>query len=105
MDIDKTIECELGWNKIIYACHAELMAIDPLYKPLQIKEKFGGLRYYFSTKLTDKILIKKMHEVASKYENLSFSICEKCGKKPAQKFQKRNGWIKTYCDKHKEENK
>jgi hypothetical protein len=36
------------WFPFVIKCHEELLAIDPNYKIFQIKEKFGGLRYYFT---------------------------------------------------------
>lgn len=37
------------WNALIFECHLSLKSVDPDYKILQIKEKVGQLRYYFST--------------------------------------------------------
>ena len=54
----------------------------------QIKEKFGGLRFYVdgTTELLDFI---------DEMEAKSLTICEKCGKpgKPRE-----GGWILTLCD-------
>lgn len=36
------------WYEIIAACDREMQAIDPHYRIDQIKEKFWGLRYYFT---------------------------------------------------------
>ncbi len=36
------------WYPFIINCHKELHAIDANYTIFQIKEKFGGLRYYFT---------------------------------------------------------
>jgi len=36
------------WYPFILDCHKELLAIDPQYRIFQIKEKFNGLRYYFT---------------------------------------------------------
>lgn len=59
------------------------------YYPVQIKEKFGSLRWYtnFDTEETNKIV--------SKYEDLSAKTCIKCGK-PATQIT--TGWISPYCD-------
>lgn len=62
-----------GWNKIILDCDREMSAVDPEYTILQIKEKFGGLRYYVSTSS------EELWDIESKYEALSFTICELCG--------------------------
>ena len=37
------------WYPIIIDAHNKLKAIDPNYKVGQIKEKFGGLRYYYDS--------------------------------------------------------
>jgi hypothetical protein len=35
------------WGPAIFKCHNQLSHIIPGYEITQIKEKFGGLRYYF----------------------------------------------------------
>lgn len=52
----------------------------------QVKEKYGGLRWYDNFRL----------DCISKYERLSERTCIICGK-PATKIS--NGWICPYCDK------
>lgn len=70
-DTWKHIDCPEEWNPLIIECHEKLMEIDPNYMVLQIKEKFGGLRYYFDT-LTDNR--KEMQDVVNVYEKASFEI-------------------------------
>jgi len=41
------------WKGIILQTHKRLEYIDPDYQIAQIKDKFGGLRYYFDTSFTD----------------------------------------------------
>ena len=63
---------KLGWNKQI----------------CDIKEKFGGLRFYIaggSDEIFDRI---------NKAESDSYKICETCGE-PGEPTQ--GGWIKTLC--------
>ena len=48
--IDHTYETPDLWLEIIFDAHKKMLAIDPSYEISQIKEKFGGLRYYFDTK-------------------------------------------------------
>ena len=60
------------------------------YRIVQIKEKFGGLRWYDAWS-TDEIL----HTIIPKYEKLSFETCINCGK-PAKYVSK--GWISPYCE-------
>lgn len=56
---------------------------------VQIKEKFGGLRFYYNHGSSD------MGNIVRKYETLSYHTCICCGK-PATKISK--GWISPYCD-------
>ncbi len=86
-----------GWTDLIYACHDELVVLDPYYAIVQIKEKFGGLRYYFaSNEKTNKDIWDKMHEVVNKYEKLSYKTCEYCGE-PGSSSEGDGFWIKTIC--------
>lgn len=92
------IECGEGWHDIVWACHRELFRIDPDYQPLQIKEKFGGLRYYFNSSHRDKEI---MNMVVDKYEKMSFTICEECGEPGTTARGITTLWIKTLCAKHR----
>ena len=71
-----------GWNKEL----------------CQVKEKFGGLRFYING------ASKECHDIISKYEKLSYETCERCGNpgKPND-----TGWITTLCDecRNKQNNK
>ncbi|MBO7693469.1 MAG: hypothetical protein J6T10_12635 [Methanobrevibacter sp.] len=60
------------------------------YRILEIKEKYGGLRWYDAWS-TDKIL----NEIIPKYKQLSYKTCINCGK-PAKYISK--GWISPYCE-------
>lgn len=57
---------------------------------LQVKEKFGGLRFYIGGG------DKHINDLISKAEKESFEICEYCGSIDDVK-QTRGGWIKTLC--------
>ncbi len=64
------------------------------YRILQIKEKFGGLRWYAfgDTKDTSNII--------HKYEGISERTCIVCGKDA--KYMS-TGWISPFCEEHKPE--
>lgn len=63
----------------------------------QVKEKFGGLRFYLSSG-TDE-----MYDLCHEAEKKSYSICENCGE-PGK--QRDDGWIFTLCDNcNKKKNK
>jgi hypothetical protein len=71
--------------------------LDLEYIPVkfdQIKEKFGGLRLYYSG---GDDYVRGLVSLA---EELSYRICEVCGNsgKP-----NKGGWISVLCDKHREE--
>ena len=57
----------------------------------QIKEKFGGLRFYIGNG-TEEILDRIW-----KAEEESYKICEMCGE-PGK--LRHGGWKKTLCDEH-----
>lgn len=106
---DEEIATELynmptGWRiafgeKICEEIQNELDKLDSKiandYRILQIKEKFGTLRWY-SNWYTDK-----MNDIIEKYERLSERTCIRCGA-PATKISK--GWISPWCDKCAEKN-
>jgi len=75
--IEKLIE--LGWNREI----------------CQVKEKFGGLRFYINDGSPE--IFAAIREA----ENKSYETCEKCGEPGMAK--KSPSWILTLCDKHREE--
>jgi hypothetical protein len=93
-----------GWYNLIYtltncidhhvAWQNRVNRTDTKVKISQIKEKFGGLRYYIES--GDKTIFG-MIQLA---EALSFTICEECGQ-PGK--LRSGGWMKTLCDKHEEE--
>ena len=59
----------------------------------QIKEKFGGLRFYYQGG-DDQI-----HGMVRMAEAWADHSCEECG---APGERRSGGWIKTLCDKHEE---
>jgi hypothetical protein len=91
------IECNNGWYELLASVcwrifqHDRNIA-DPEYTPVkfdQIKEKYGGLRVYYSG--GDDYI----RGVASMAEEYSYKVCEVCGS--AGKPNK-GGWITTLCE-------
>ena len=60
----------------------------------QIKEKFGGLRFYYSGGDDE---ISGMVRMAEAWADIA---CEDCG---AAGKRRSGGWIRTLCDRHEEE--
>jgi len=85
------IECGDGWYDIIERLCDDIHAMNP--KVMQIKEKFGGLRFYcsFNSDYSDQgwKRIRKAEEEASE-------TCEDCGK-PGN-MQIVSGWRGTVCE-------
>lgn len=72
------IACDEGWHQLIVSLDIELSKIDSNYTVVQIKEKFGTLRYYIASDATERKL-RKMHKIIQRYEYLSSKTCEKTG--------------------------
>lgn len=89
--------CDDGWLQLIHDLIEELLAVGWNKQIKQIKEKFGGLRFYIGNGS------EEIFNIISKYESLSYETCEVCG----EPGQNRNdcgwggrGWYKTMCDDH-----
>lgn len=66
----------------------------PQVVAMQVKEKFGSLRFYVSS-ADDEVFA--MIDMA---ENMSCVTCEVCGS-PGE--LRNEGWMKTLCDEHKDQ--
>lgn len=123
------VEFGSGWFRLIYDLCQEIkdryyqdeLSIDII--PEQIKQKFGGLRYYYSFKEiplklqaldvigefsirftpykededdVKKKLRKDIAAIVRSYENKSKSICENCGKEGF--IRDDMIWLMTLCD-------
>lgn len=92
-----------GWRRAfgIQMCEEireELIKFNYLYeyRILQIKEKYGELRWYDGGVPIDS----KIYDIIDKYTKKSRHTCIQCGR-PATKIAR--GWISPYCDKCAEE--
>jgi len=95
------IECCDGWYDLIRECvesiHKELLTwkeedrVD--FTVLQIKEKFGTLRFYVSTEN------EAIETTIQRAEMLSGKTCEVCGK-PGKLAVLSFGWLATACPEH-----
>ena len=67
---------------------------------MQVKEKFGGLRFYYDwlTSAGDDAAHGEAFERSVWFvEHLSFYLCEQCG---AHGRPRSGGWVRTLCDTH-----
>ena len=85
------IYCGDGWFDILWRLCEELYAMGP--KVLQIKEKFGDLRFHavFPADYT-----KQGWECIRKAEEEASETCEDCGKPGELRIN--DGWRSTECD-------
>jgi hypothetical protein len=94
------IGCGPGWDNLLRMIDGALKEIDPDYQIMQIKEKFGGLRYYtnLSERLTDEQR-NQVYEIERTAEALSFCLCEQCGTTNEVETKGWGGgyWILTLC--------
>lgn len=80
-----------GWYGIIKEIIEKSIAAGWDKQICQVKEKFGGLRFYINS-APDEV-----HKLIREAENKSLEICEVCGN-PGK--QRNGGWIKTLCEEH-----
>lgn len=88
-----------GWFPIVDALHKYLLSLDPGYQIDQIKEKFGTLRYYYSSDLAreDPVIYAKFEAANDVAVMISARTCEGCGRPGELRTE---GWLKTLCDQH-----
>jgi len=89
-------ECGNGWLNIIDELSKKITELDPDVQAAQVKEKFGGLRFYIDGGS------KEVYKLIDEAEEESYKTCEKCGTKE-NVSQTKTGWVLTLCDKCKEE--
>ena len=94
-------ECGNGWFNLINKLCSDLTLLMDKYKIKiiadQVKEKFGGLRFYIHIDGdTHQSVYNKVDELIKEAEEKSFKICEICGEKGKQRGKQ---WVRTLCDK------
>jgi hypothetical protein len=73
------ISCGAGWFPLITQIHTQLVDLDSSYTVLQVKEKYGVLRYYAETTSGDAAIVEQFCAVTAEAERRSAVICERCG--------------------------
>lgn len=85
-------DCHDGWYPLIQKLIEDLIQLGWDKKVTQVKEKFGGLRFYINEG-SDEI-----HTRITEAEIESYTICEMCGA-PGE-IRRDIGWYRTLCDSH-----
>lgn len=81
------IQSHIDWQNKNHEKHP----VVPQVVVTQIKEKFGGLRFYYDGGDDNVYGMVRMAEAWAGH------VCEECGK-PGK--SRNTGWIKTLCDEH-----
>jgi len=89
--------CGNGWFLLIKELIEDLLKLGWDGNLCQVKEKFGGLRFYIGSG-SDEI-----HDKIINAEKESYNICEKCGNEG--KLRNDIGWYLTLCEEHYNEKK
>ena len=84
------IGCARGWYPIIVKLDEQIAAIDPDYQVMQVKEKYGTLRYYCTGDEAGVIF-----DLVNEAEQQSAVTCESCG--APGKMHERGYWLRTLC--------
>lgn len=89
-----------GWDQLILDTHNKIVEIAPTYKIHQVKQKFGGLRYYlgFSELHGDEEKMGWVRKIVAEAEARSYETCEYCGNDDfAAMHVTRTGYYCTAC--------
>lgn len=88
------LDVNKGWVDLVVELHQELSNFnDPEYKVDQVKEKFGGLRFYFTCSDEN---YNTFAGIVFDAETVSYETCEVCGSEG--RIREERAWILTLCD-------
>ena len=100
------LEFENGWVPLVTRLMDAIDAVGLDYKVDQIKEKFGGLRFYWHPKSQDddgsipegrEGAVDQIEVLVAAAEDESLTTCEVCGE-PGR--TRRGSYVRTLCDTH-----
>jgi hypothetical protein len=95
-------ECQPGWYRLILDLDDKINSIEPNYKIDQIKEKFGGLRFYYDQLSIDEDNRERVAKLVDAAEEQAYTICEVCGVADSTVTTAGDGyWVKTLCATHR----
>ena len=92
--------CEEGWRDLLERCCARIeaaLAEGDAFRVLQIKEKFGTLRFYWDGEMPGAAKAK-VEEAIALAVAISACTCEICGAEG--RLYDRDGWLATACHEH-----
>lgn len=98
------LEIPVGWYNLFLQMCGDIKCVLERYNLIdvfefeQVKEKWGGLRCYYSFGFNyDSGCSKEIQDILYKYEYMAKLICTQCG--DIATYTTCSGWISPYCDK------
>lgn len=79
-----------GWFPLVHELIEKIITMGWDKEICQVKQKFGGLRFYINAAPNE------IHKVIHEYEVKSFKTCEHCGK--TGKLCHHGRWLTTLCE-------
>lgn len=96
-----------GWENLIRETLTKIEQLLPIphdFKVTQVKEKFGGLRFYYAAPLLSQDIKEKIQAIVTLAESRSFGACKVCGGPATQEpLVGKLGWVRTLCSLHRED--
>lgn len=80
-----------GWLKVLVDLMEELHLAGWNHCMTQVKEKYGGLCFYISNGN------KQLWDIITRYEKLSWNVCERCNSTNDVTVKPLSGWFLTLC--------
>jgi len=68
-----------GWDKLVRSLDMAISLLDPEYEIIQVKEKFGILRFYVDFSSMDDDTSLRISDLITAAEKASMNICQNCG--------------------------
>lgn len=97
------LEIPVGWyNLFLQMCEdikpvLEKHGLIDVFEFEQVKEKWGGLRCYYSLDFNHDNYSEEIQDILYKYEYMAKLVCTRCG--DIATYTAYSGWISPYCDK------
>lgn len=89
-------ECGSGWYDLLDNLCSEIMTYcnttgDRVPVAEQVKEKYGGLRFYVDQASPE------VYKIIDQYERVSLKVCDVCGEPGTMRM---DSWVMVRCDQH-----
>lgn len=90
-----------GWSQVVVILSERLDTIlqaspGASIEVVQVKEKFGGLRFYYSLHGVNDDLARGLREAVTWAQGVCARVCERCGRRGFLD-QSQSGWFSTLC--------